>query len=84
MALALVLNKDGRRVNCRWKRDSIPLEHLPDQAVGSARNRMKKAGVVLDYAPSLAMRVVSGDLALGAAFLVAELNRPADQLSSAS
>ncbi len=66
-AVALTLATEGRRVNGRWERGSVP--EAPDSG-GSANTwqaRMKDAGLVLDHAPDLLPQVRDGDLARHAA-----------------
>lgn len=66
MASALVLADDGRRENGRWRRGSVQVGN--DESVNSGwSQRLKEAGIVLDFAPDLASRV-AGELTLNAAF----------------
>lgn len=77
MATALVLASDGRREGGRWRRGSI------SQEVGTSSGwleHLRRAGTVLDHAPDLAASVVSGDLALDAAFRQAEDRRSAERM----
>lgn len=73
MATALVLEADGRRVNGRWKRDSINLTGIRNPA--RWRQALSNAGAVLDHRHELADLVVKGELALDAAFREAEKAR---------
>lgn len=74
MSTALVLAEDGRRDGGRWKRGSVVGN---DESVTSAgwAQRLKEAGVVLDFKPDLASAVVAGDLTLNAAFEQADAIR---------
>ena len=67
MATALVLEADGRRTNGRWAYGTF---EFPDSGKSekTARNALNYAGVVLDYTPALAGRVLDGTLALDAAY----------------
>lgn len=68
MSTALVLVADGRRENGRWRRGSVV---NPDFGINEGKtfqNNLLMAGVVLDYCPNLATRVITGDLALDAAY----------------
>lgn len=67
MATALVLEADGRRANGRWKRGSIAITGSGNSDT-QWNQRLTEAGVVLDYAPALAGRVLDGTLALDAAY----------------
>jgi hypothetical protein len=78
MATALVLQAAGRRGNGRWKRGSVDIS-------GSANNsgwkdRLKEAGIILDFKPDLAPAVASGDLALHAAYQQANEIRTSAEL----
>ena len=64
MATALVLEADGRRANGRWKRGSIQDEIKGDSLLSTWKDALKNAGVVLDFKPDLAVRVIDGSLAL--------------------
>lgn len=66
MSTALVLADDGRRVNGRWKRGS--LGDNPGSGVTGWTERLRECGVVLDYAPELADEIVTGGVALDAAY----------------
>lgn len=77
MATALVLVADGRRSNGRWVGWSRTSQ---DSGKSSGeREALRQSGVVLDFAPDLAESVVSGDLALDAAFRRAEQRRDAER-----
>lgn len=67
MATALVLEADGRRTDGRWAYGTF---EFPDSGKSekTARNALNYAGVVLDYTPALAGRVLDGTLALDAAY----------------
>lgn len=62
MATALVLEADGRRTNGRWKRGSIDIGTSAN--ISDWQSRLKEAGIILDYSPDLAARVIDGSLAL--------------------
>ena len=66
MATALVLEADGRRANGRWKRGSIDIGGSAN--ISDWQSRLKEAGIILDYSPALAGRVLDGSLALDAAY----------------
>jgi len=74
MATALTLAESGNRRNGRWKRGSIP-DAITEIGNSTWANVMKQAGVVLDHAHELAAQVVSGELALSAAYQQAEAER---------
>lgn len=67
MATALVLEADGRRTDGRWAYGTF---EFPDSGKSekTARNALNYAGVVLDFKPDLAARVIDGSLALDAAY----------------
>lgn len=67
MATALVLEADGRRTDGRWAYGTF---EFPDSGKSekTARNALNYAGVVLDFKPDLAARVLDGSLALDAAY----------------
>lgn len=67
MSTALVLDADGRRENGRWKRGSVDIGESANTAT-DWRHRLKECGIVLDHCPALAQQVVTGDLALDAAY----------------
>lgn len=79
MSTALVLAADGRRHEGRWKRGSVVQN--PELAEGRRawQVAVANAGVVLDFAPDLAEAVVTGTLALDAAFRQAEDRRDAER-----
>lgn len=62
MATALVLEADGRRANGRWKRGSVDIGGSAN--ISDWQSRLKEAGIILDYSPDLAARVIDGSLAL--------------------
>ncbi|VEI13250.1 ParB N-terminal domain-containing protein [Trueperella bialowiezensis] len=66
MATALVLAEDGRRRNGRWTRGSIDITGSGNSS--QWRQRLTEAGVVLDYTPHLANNIITGTLALDAAY----------------
>jgi hypothetical protein len=78
MSTALVLVDDGHRSEGRWARGSVPAD---TSGSGSRQwaQRMAEAGTILDHAPDLADAVVSGDLALDAAYRQAEQRRDAER-----
>lgn len=61
MATALVLEADGRRANGRWKRGSLDNQEFLNS---DWKNKITQAGIILDYSPDLAARVIDGSLAL--------------------
>lgn len=68
MAVAVELREKGLRQNGRWKRGSVP--DAPDN-IGSDINwvnRVANAGIVLDWLPEMANRVMAGETALDAAY----------------
>lgn len=72
MSTALSLIEDDLRENGRWKRGSV----VNDGSVNSGwGQRLKEAGVVLDYAADLADDVVSGKIALDAAYREAKAEK---------
>ncbi len=77
MATATVLAEDGKRQAGRWAYGELH-GSVQSQSRGF-RSRLNEAGVVLDFAPDLAPAVVSGDLALDAAFRQAEERRDAER-----
>jgi hypothetical protein len=74
MSTALLRAAAGRRVNGRWKRGTVD---SGGSASSDWAHRMKEAGLVLDHAPDLADRVVTGDLTLDAAHRDARERRAA-------
>lgn len=58
MTTALVLEADGRRANGRWKRGSIQDEIKGDSLLSTWKDALKNAGVVLDFKPDLAARLL--------------------------
>lgn len=76
IATALVLEQQGKRVNGRWARGSVPADSggSPNSTWSDA---MKRAGLVLDEMPELAAQVVAGSLALDAAYQQANDRRKA-------
>jgi hypothetical protein len=81
MSTALVLSDAGRRENGRWKRGSVAIGESSNSSAW--RKQMDQAGQILDYAPELADDVVSGSIALDAAFRQAEQKRDAERLALA-
>lgn len=67
MATALVLEADGRRTNGRWKRGSVDITGSGNSDT-QWNQRLTEAGIVLDFKPDLAARVIDGSLALDAAY----------------
>lgn len=67
MATALVLEADGRRTNGRWAYGVLNNLNSGDSPNSTWVRAIRDAGVVLDYAPALAGRVLDGTLALDAA-----------------
>lgn len=77
MATALVLAEDGRRNNGRWKRGSVDIGESPNSSTW--QDALKRAGVILDFAPELAADVVAGDLTLNAAYQKADEIRRSEE-----
>jgi hypothetical protein len=77
MATALVLQAAGRRENGRWKRGSVDISESANNS--GWKDRLKECGIVLDFKPDLAAAVVSGDLALDAAYQQANEIRNSEQ-----
>lgn len=67
MATALVLAEDGRRDGGRWRRGSV-LGADVTESRNTWKDAVRTAGIVLDHAADLAPQVVTGDLALDAAY----------------
>lgn len=65
MATALVLEADGRRTNGRWKRGSVDIGKFAN--ISDWQSRLKEAGIILDFTPNLADRVLDGSLTFKAA-----------------
>lgn len=65
MSTALVLVEDGRRGEGRWEYGAL---RESTDLLDSMHARLRQAGTVLDYAPELADDVVTGGLALDAAY----------------
>lgn len=63
-ATALVLEADGRRVNGRWAYGVLNNLNSEDPQNSAWLRAIHHAGVVLDYAPNLAGRILDGSLAL--------------------
>lgn len=78
MSTALVLVDAGKRENGRWKRGSLDIKDDRPLSDGWAKFMMR-AGVVLDHAADLAEQVVSGDLAIDAAYREAEKRRDSER-----
>ena len=77
MATALVLEADGRRTNGRWKRGSIDIGTSAN--ISDWQSRLKEAGIILDYSPALAGRVLDGTLAFKAAYLEADAIKQSEE-----
>lgn len=73
MATAIGLVEAGQRANGRFKRGSVP--DNKKSPVTDWKARVQAAGVVLDHAPALADRVLSGELPLDAAHRQADDER---------
>lgn len=71
MSTALVLQADGRREHGRWKRDSLG-DSQRSLDSDSFKEYLRRAGIVLDWLPDHAARVIAGDLALDAAYKQAD------------
>lgn len=78
IATALTLAALGKRQNGRWTKKAIPNDQKSDRSRGW-EVAMWQAGVVLDHASDLAADVVTGGMALSAAFDQAEANRKANE-----
>ncbi|MDH6247551.1 hypothetical protein [Mycobacterium sp. OTB74] len=76
MSTALVLEADGRRKNGRWKRGSVRLG-IHESVNRDWENRLNECGVVLDYAPDLALEIVCGAITLNEAHVTASEARDA-------
>jgi hypothetical protein len=74
MATAVTLERAGMRVNGRWKRGSVPSDNNGSVSNGWVQ-RVKEAGVVLDWAPDLVEQVIGGTPALDAAYRTADQRR---------
>lgn len=70
MATAMVLAADGKRVNGRWKRGSVP--RTPDSGSKAWANAMAQAGAVLDTVPQHAPLVAAALMTLDVAHLIAK------------
>ena len=68
MTTAVVLADAGYRKNGRWKYGALS----ESTGSGGFQNRLREAGLVLDFAPSLASAVIAGDKSLDAARKEAE------------
>ena len=80
MSTALVLADVGKRENGRWAHKAV--EAAGNEEISSFstwRSLMQRAGTILDHAPDLAPAVVSGDMALDAAYREAEKRRDAER-----
>lgn len=80
MADAVVLQKDGRRVEGRWTRGSVVNPEIANPEFGISesktwQNEMSRAGIILDYTPELADDVIQGRMKLDKAFGMAEEKR---------
>lgn len=78
MATALVLTDDGRRENGRWKRGSVLGGDITESR-NTWKDALRQAGMILDHAPDVAEAVVNGELALDAAYKLAEDRRDAER-----
>lgn len=80
MSTALVLSDAGKRENGRWKYGAQSELFDSEQSSKSTwRKLLSQAGSILDHAPELAADVVTGDLALDAAYRQAESKRDAER-----
>lgn len=69
MATAVVLAKDGRRENGRWRRGSVANGQATNsEDLNAWQIALKRAGVVLDFTPDAAFDVINGATTLSAAF----------------
>lgn len=76
MSTALVLNDAGRRENGRWKRGALADTGDTGKVSDSEWARaLSKAGIILDYAPTLAESVVNGEASLDRVYQDAEMKR---------
>lgn len=71
MATALVLEADGRRAGGRWSYGAVQAE-ITDVGKSTWRNLLNQCGIVLDFKPDLATKVVVGAYTLNEAFTEAE------------
>lgn len=76
MSTALSMARDNLRADGRWKRDAVAINGSVNSQ-SAWRQRIKEAGVVLDWLPDVAEQVVSGTLALDAAYAAAKTKRDA-------
>lgn len=67
MATAMVLADDGRREDGRWKRGSVLGGDITESR-NTWKDALRTAGLILDHAPDLAEQVISGGMALDAAY----------------
>lgn len=79
MATALVLAADGRREGGRWKRGSVQTDANGDSSTSAWIKALQNAGVVLDFKSDLSPAVVSGEMALDAAFKQADAIRTSSE-----
>jgi hypothetical protein len=77
MATARVLEAAGRRKDGRWKRASVDIGESSN--TDAWRKALTQAGIILDFKPDLASAVVSGDVALDAAFKEAKEIKDAEE-----
>ena len=77
MSTALVLSDAGKRENGRWAYGTAALGN--SENLRNWQKHMQVAGAILDFAPDLAPRVVSGELALDAAAREAERRRESER-----
>ncbi|MGI5951830.1 MAG: hypothetical protein ACOX61_08300 [Brooklawnia sp.] len=74
-ASALVLAADGRRENGRWKRGSVHITDSRDSGSSTWTDALRQAGLILDYTPELAARVVAYTRGASALVLTADGRR---------
>lgn len=73
VAVAIGLDEQGLRENGRWKRGSVPDAPDSNESVSTGwHQRVKEAGVILDWRPELADQVLSGLIALDGATMLSK------------
>lgn len=77
MAVAVDLADKGMRLNGRWKRGSVPdaPDAIPESGNKAWINAVAQAGIVLDWLPERADEVLTGTVALDAAYTRAKDKR---------
>lgn len=75
MAQAMYLAGLGRRKNGRWARGSVAIPDVGNSEKKAWQNAMHVAGLVIDHAPDLALKVKAGAITLNEAATEAEAAR---------